>query len=210
MTLREMQVYQQQADTGAVRKALRGAAIGNTVEWFDFAIYGFLATDHVLDLEGEFEDAVVNPFQRGYLGGEHGFKRFQEARFNINCWWPTYTVTAKLDGAQETTTLGTITKDRTKYVQPFYAAAYNVTNVNDDFLSPEREDYSVLQSGAAWAINLGSGVQLGLHQDARYGYRCYRNARAVRLKIQCTTGRVRVLQTRVQGRATPTKLKPTV
>jgi MFS transporter, MHS family, proline/betaine transporter len=27
-----------------VRKAVRGAAIGNTVEWFDFAIYGFLAT----------------------------------------------------------------------------------------------------------------------------------------------------------------------
>ena len=27
-----------------VRRAVRGAAIGNTVEWFDFAIYGFLAT----------------------------------------------------------------------------------------------------------------------------------------------------------------------
>jgi MHS family proline/betaine transporter-like MFS transporter len=28
----------------SLRKAVRGAAIGNTVEWFDFAIYGFLAT----------------------------------------------------------------------------------------------------------------------------------------------------------------------
>ena len=27
-----------------LRRAVRGAAIGNTVEWFDFAIYGFLAT----------------------------------------------------------------------------------------------------------------------------------------------------------------------
>ncbi len=27
-----------------IRKAVRGAAIGNTVEWYDFAIYGFLAT----------------------------------------------------------------------------------------------------------------------------------------------------------------------
>jgi MHS family proline/betaine transporter-like MFS transporter len=27
-----------------IRRAVRGAAIGNTVEWFDFAIYGFLAT----------------------------------------------------------------------------------------------------------------------------------------------------------------------
>ncbi|MDA2895106.1 MFS transporter [Mycolicibacterium sp. BiH015] len=32
------------AAPGAVSKAVRGAAIGNTVEWFDFAIYGFLAT----------------------------------------------------------------------------------------------------------------------------------------------------------------------
>lgn len=27
-----------------VRKAVTGASIGNTVEWFDFAVYGFLAT----------------------------------------------------------------------------------------------------------------------------------------------------------------------
>ncbi len=27
-----------------VRKAVTGASIGNAVEWFDFAIYGFLAT----------------------------------------------------------------------------------------------------------------------------------------------------------------------
>ncbi|MCV7171141.1 MFS transporter [Mycobacterium manitobense] len=33
-----------QADTAAVRKAVTGASIGNAVEWFDFAIYGFLAT----------------------------------------------------------------------------------------------------------------------------------------------------------------------
>ena len=27
-----------------VRRAVTGASIGNAVEWFDFAIYGFLAT----------------------------------------------------------------------------------------------------------------------------------------------------------------------
>jgi MHS family proline/betaine transporter-like MFS transporter len=32
------------ADDAAVRKAVTGASIGNAVEWFDFAIYGFLAT----------------------------------------------------------------------------------------------------------------------------------------------------------------------
>jgi MFS transporter, MHS family, proline/betaine transporter len=29
--------------SGDVRKAVTGASIGNAVEWFDFAIYGFLA-----------------------------------------------------------------------------------------------------------------------------------------------------------------------
>ena len=33
------------ADPAALRRAVTGAAIGNTVEWFDFAIYGFLATN---------------------------------------------------------------------------------------------------------------------------------------------------------------------
>lgn len=32
------------AETTAVRRAVAGASIGNAVEWFDFAIYGFLAT----------------------------------------------------------------------------------------------------------------------------------------------------------------------
>ncbi|AWT57584.1 transport protein [Mycolicibacterium smegmatis MKD8] len=30
--------------SGSLRQALLGAGIGNTVEWYDFAIYGFLAT----------------------------------------------------------------------------------------------------------------------------------------------------------------------
>lgn len=32
------------AQSAAVRRAITGASIGNAVEWFDFAIYGFLAT----------------------------------------------------------------------------------------------------------------------------------------------------------------------
>ncbi len=33
-----------EVEPGSVRQAIVGAAIGNTVEWYDFAIYGFLAT----------------------------------------------------------------------------------------------------------------------------------------------------------------------
>ena len=31
-------------NSGELRKVVTGASIGNAVEWFDFAIYGFLAT----------------------------------------------------------------------------------------------------------------------------------------------------------------------
>lgn len=44
MTVDEDQRRHSGAEPAAVRQAVRGAAIGNTVEWFDFAIYGFLAT----------------------------------------------------------------------------------------------------------------------------------------------------------------------
>ncbi len=44
MTLHEAPDRQHDADPAAVRKAVRGAAIGNTVEWYDFAVYSTLAT----------------------------------------------------------------------------------------------------------------------------------------------------------------------
>ena len=44
MTVHDEQVSQRHPDTSDVRKAVRGAAIGNTVEWFDFAVYSVLAT----------------------------------------------------------------------------------------------------------------------------------------------------------------------
>ncbi len=52
------------AEPGAVRKAVRGAAIGNTVEWFDFAVYGFLAT-YIADKffpPGDETAALLNTF----------------------------------------------------------------------------------------------------------------------------------------------------
>ena len=44
MTIREARDQRRHAEPVVIRRAVRGAAIGNTVEWFDFAIYGFLAT----------------------------------------------------------------------------------------------------------------------------------------------------------------------
>ncbi|MGH3678306.1 MAG: MFS transporter [Mycobacterium sp.] len=64
MTIHDEHVSHRQADMPAVRKAVRGAAIGNTVEWFDFAIYGFLAT-YIADKffpPGDDTAALLNTF----------------------------------------------------------------------------------------------------------------------------------------------------
>ncbi|BBX01339.1 MFS transporter [Mycolicibacterium moriokaense] len=44
MTVHEAPHRRRDSDPKMVRKAVRGAAIGNTVEWYDFAIYSTLAT----------------------------------------------------------------------------------------------------------------------------------------------------------------------
>ena len=52
------------AEPGAVGQAVRGAAIGNAVEWFDFAVYGFLAT-YIADKffpSGDETAALLNTF----------------------------------------------------------------------------------------------------------------------------------------------------
>ncbi len=52
------------ADTVTLRKVITGASIGNAVEWFDFAIYGFLATFIAANFfpEGNDTAALLNTF----------------------------------------------------------------------------------------------------------------------------------------------------
>ena len=64
MTIHDEHVSHRHADPADVRRAVRGAAIGNTVEWFDFAIYGFLAT-YIADKffpPGDDTAALLNTF----------------------------------------------------------------------------------------------------------------------------------------------------
>jgi MHS family proline/betaine transporter-like MFS transporter len=44
MTIDDVPDRHGHAQPEAIRRAVRGAAVGNLVEWYDFAIYGFLAT----------------------------------------------------------------------------------------------------------------------------------------------------------------------
>lgn len=64
MTIDPATTHRTAPASGTVAKAVRGAAIGNTVEWFDFAIYGFLAT-YIADKffpPGDETAALLNTF----------------------------------------------------------------------------------------------------------------------------------------------------
>jgi MFS transporter, MHS family, proline/betaine transporter len=64
MTIHDENVAHRHAEPAAVRRAVRGAAIGNTVEWFDFAIYAILAT-YIADKffpSGDDTAALLNTF----------------------------------------------------------------------------------------------------------------------------------------------------
>jgi MFS transporter, MHS family, proline/betaine transporter len=64
MTIHDAPDRHKHVDPQVLRRAVRGAAIGNTVEWYDFAIYGFLAT-YIADKffpSGDETAALLNTF----------------------------------------------------------------------------------------------------------------------------------------------------
>jgi MHS family proline/betaine transporter-like MFS transporter len=71
-------VQVEEADLPTVRKAVAGAAIGNAVEWFDYAVYSYLLTQVTLTFFPEFDPAsralfgfagIAIPFVLRPLGG---------------------------------------------------------------------------------------------------------------------------------------------
>jgi MHS family proline/betaine transporter-like MFS transporter len=70
--------------SAAIRKAIVGASIGNAVEWFDFAIYGFLATYLGANFfpTGNDTAALLNTFAifRGVLHASARWVRLRSAR----------------------------------------------------------------------------------------------------------------------------------
>jgi len=64
MTVHDAPDRHKHVEPQVLRRAVRGAAIGNTVEWYDFAIYGFLAT-YIADKffpSGDETAALLNTF----------------------------------------------------------------------------------------------------------------------------------------------------
>lgn len=130
---------------------------------------------------------------RGYCGSMPGFKRFREVRAAVATWWPSYTVKANTDGVRESQDLTPtpVTRGRTRYHYPFNRAPYDTSNANDDAREEGREDYSVAM-GADDEMELLSGVELNLHQEAVDPYRVSGRGRYLQVTIEGGRGRTAI------------------
>lgn len=82
---------------------------------------------------------------RGLRCGFDGWKRFVTGRINVMTWYPSFTISAVLDGQLDEKTLKEdVTKSRTEYYKPFNKADWDETNVDDDHATAHRRDYSVV------------------------------------------------------------------
>ena len=132
---------------------------------------------------------------RGYTLNDPDGKRYQQADLVMRTWNPTYSVTGVADGVNETTAVATNrTRSRTAYT--IAAAAWDATNTNNDHGNPWRQDYSVTLSTG---FNLGSGVNLGLHQEMLEKLRVEQRGNALQLTFTNTTGRAEVKSVTLSG-----------
>ena len=93
---------------------------------------------------------------RGYTGGTAEAKKFTRAQVVLDTWNPTTTLSAVFDGPGESQSLAAVSRDRTKYFTS--KADFVPSNINGDFHTARRQDYSVITSAspasgyASWAI----------------------------------------------------------
>lgn len=138
---------------------------------------------------------------RGYGGSVAGFKRLKVMRYSIATWWPTITMLAQTDGVQEYQLLtpSPLAFDRTRYRFPFNAPPYVVSNVNDDYLVPGREDYSLALNGDT--VDFKSGVDLDRHQETEDAIRLSGTGRYVQLIFRSSRGRLIVRAVEIEAHA---------
>lgn len=139
---------------------------------------------------------------RGYSSAVLALADYEWLTFDLQTWAPKTTVEVITSGVNEIVTVLTAqTRSRTAYFEPSDATAFTVTNVNGDFLTPYRQDYSVLMgsgtaAGEAAELALyatAGGVPLGLHQEIRVTERIAATGRSAQVKFTNTEGRMRVM-----------------
>jgi hypothetical protein len=131
---------------------------------------------------------------RGYSHETSLPKSPRYADLSLASYNPSYTVTQKGQGVNSMSDIVSgRTRSRVTYYKPFTAQPWDPTNVNDDFDTPFRQDYSPV-TGTPGLILGSNGVLLNLFQEFNDALRLkWTRGRAVRLEIVNTTGRLRLM-----------------
>lgn len=119
-------------------------------------------------------------------------KDFKQVVVGLRTWNPSITVTAICEGADNgrVMTATPITKDPTQYYL-FGRPDYDLTNVNDDFQMPGRQDYSVVPPDAG--VNPGSGIVPDQKQQRPELFSIKARSRWMAIDIANTQGQCDVL-----------------
>lgn len=132
---------------------------------------------------------------RGYSCQTKQSKQWSRGVMEMETWDPDYSVVQKLDGVNEVTTLRDgITKSRTDYYK-YGVTAWDPTNVNDDFLTAYRQDYS-LQPGFRCGTN---GITVDTHQVFEDKMNLVRNGPSTQLLLTTNQGSVRLKSTELSA-----------
>ena len=146
------------------------------------------------------EQQIVTAFEtRAYRAANADDVRPMRATLDVQTWNPSYSADLLLEGVnEESAIVAATTRSRTNYTRPFNKAAWVTSNVNNDFDTPYREDYSIQPDTSSYAFTGGDGVRGDMHQAARHTIRLRNRSRACRVRVASTQGRIRLMAVRVE------------
>ena len=143
--------------------------------------------DRLFELTARIGDELTT---RGYAMAILEDKAFGRMIVDVSSLYPSYTVEALRDGVEETDTVASVTRERTRYYV-WGKAAFDVTNANRDADQPHREDYAVVMDDAD-TLYLGDGIHFDRLQRTQNAYRIGRRGQFVQLRIRGARGRVNI------------------
>lgn len=118
----------------------------------------------------------------------------------LQTWNPEVTIATIPEGVEEEQEIvSDETRSRTRYFRPFTRADWVQTNANDDFLTPFREDYSLVFTSQTMSLTIGSGIKLDQHQEFPRRVPGQGRGRTMQVSLSNTEGRTRLLAAQTDG-----------
>lgn len=144
-----------------------------------FYDYDFDAQDSLSSTESSDVTSVCQTLGRGAEDIQH--RKTIRGKVTLATWSPRFSVDLVQEGVNEVISIfSNKTRSRTNYLT-YGDTDWDDTNVNDDFDTPYREDYSILADGDG--IELHDGIQTNLVQETNYPFRARGISRSPMIKV---------------------------